>query len=273
MTVGTVATLYRWAGYCTVIPPIAGATLGSRTSLSRVAELLAVKGKSCCHSRPPPEVVYLRNNWCRPGAWRKHTDPERIAHEKVKDDRRRKWALDFMASLPVIERPADLPSEVLEEVGFCSSGSDAQSALDPANDPNRAAQLIQANLQGMEVEKTQATETQRSDEDTGGDNVGGGDNIQLAASMADVQPMDAEEAVQLVTEETAPMEVDVVCDDEISIYGEDELQQMEEADMRWIRERCEATFGPHPDNTTGGNGGNVIVESVDIDTVVYQPKT
>ena len=97
--------------------------------------------------------------------------------------------------------------------------------------------------------------------------------IPPTASTADVQPMDAEEAVQLVTEETAPMEVDVVCDDEISIYGEDELRQMEEADLRWIRERCEARFGPHPDNATGGNGGNVIVESVDIDTVVYQPET
>ena len=54
----------------------AGATLGSRTSLSRVAELLAVKGKSRHHSHPPPKVVYLHNNWRRPGAWRKHTDPE-----------------------------------------------------------------------------------------------------------------------------------------------------------------------------------------------------
>ena len=98
---------------------MADAILGSKESHTKVKGLLAIKGKNkkgYHHSElPPPEVEYLCQNWRDLGKWEKYKDPQWRANEKEKEEKRRNWALKFMASLPVNERPSDLPQRVVEE--------------------------------------------------------------------------------------------------------------------------------------------------------------
>ena len=97
---------------------MAGAILGSKESYLKVTELLSVKGKNkkgYHHSQQPlPEVVYLHKNWQGPGKWEKKRNLQQRADEKEKDEQRRESALKFMASLPISERPPDLPLSVVE---------------------------------------------------------------------------------------------------------------------------------------------------------------
>ena len=67
--------------------------------------------------------MYLHKNWQGPGKWKKKRNPQQRADKKEKDEQRRESALKFMASLPISERPPDLPLSVVEMLS-CFSAAD-----------------------------------------------------------------------------------------------------------------------------------------------------
>src|SRR5258708_599214 len=76
------------------------------------------KTKMGYHSsqRVQPEVVYLRNHWCRPDAWVREKHPDIRECKKQKSEEDAEWALGFMCSLPESERPVDLPPGMMEKI-------------------------------------------------------------------------------------------------------------------------------------------------------------
>src|SRR5258707_99554 len=105
---------------------LAGAILGSPTSLTEVQRLVQMKGKTKkgYHSsqQVQPEVVYLQNHWCQPDAWVREKHPEIREHKKRKSEEDAEWALGFMCSLLESERPTDLPPCMMGKILISLSG-------------------------------------------------------------------------------------------------------------------------------------------------------
>src|SRR6266481_4800726 len=135
---------------------LAGAILGSLTSLTEVQRLVQMKGKTKkgYHSsqRVQPEVVYLQNHWCRPDAWVRGKHPEIREHKKRKSEEDAEWALGFMCSLLESERPTDLPPCMMEKILISSSGEplvQAGSEDIPAKESMVTNAVMTAELEGI----------------------------------------------------------------------------------------------------------------------------
>src|SRR5258708_14415403 len=135
---------------------LAGAILGSPTSLAEVQRLVRMKGKTKkgYHSsqRVQPEVVYLQNHWCKPDAWVREKHPEIREHKKRKSEEDAEWALGFMCSLLESERPVDLPPGMMEKILISLSGEplvQADSEDIPAEESMVTDTVMTAELEGI----------------------------------------------------------------------------------------------------------------------------
>src|SRR6266436_7367800 len=135
---------------------LAGAILGSPTSLAEVQRLVQMKGKTKkgYHSsqQVQPEVVYLWNHWHQPDAWVREKHPKTRECKKRKSEEDAEWALDFMCSLPESERPMDLPPGMMEKILISLSGEplvQAGSEDIPAEESMVTDAVMMAELEGI----------------------------------------------------------------------------------------------------------------------------
>src|SRR5258708_6437895 len=220
---------------------LAGAILGSPTSLTEVQRLVQMKGKTKkgYHSsqRVQPEVVYLRNHWHQPDAWVREKHPEIREHKKRKSEEDAEWALGFMCSLPESERPADLPPGMMEKILISSSGEP----------------LVQAGSEDIPAEESMATDTVMMAELEGITPALGYDG---GKNLMNPQPMEVEESP-------------VAGKDIISIPDGKELRRMMEDDympsgvVKLMSK--EGMIG----NTSLEESG--LSEHMDVDVMLYQP--
>src|SRR5260221_14662697 len=181
---------------------LAGAILGSPTSLAEVQRLVQMKGKTKkgYHSsqQVQPEVVYLWNHWCQPDAWVREKHPEIRERKKQKSEEDAEWALGFMCSLLESERPTDLPPGMMEKILISSSGEP----------------LVQAGSEDIPAEESMVTNTVMMAELEGITPASGYDG---GKNLMNPQPMEVEESP-------------VAGKDVISIPDAEELRRMMEDD-------------------------------------------
>src|SRR5258705_4468498 len=135
---------------------LAGAILGSPTSLAEVQRLVQMKGKTKkgYHSsqQVQPEVVYLRNHWRQPDAWVREKHPDIRERKKRKSEEDAEWALGLMCSLPESERLTDLPPRMMEKILISLSGEplvQAGSEDIPAEESMVTDAVMTAELEGI----------------------------------------------------------------------------------------------------------------------------
>src|SRR6266436_3301780 len=220
---------------------LAGAILGSPTSLTEVQRLVQMKGKTekGYHSsqQVQPEVVYLRNHWHRPDAWVREKHPETRECKKQKSEEDAEWALGFMCYLLESERPADLPPGMMENILISSSGEP----------------LVQAGSEDIPAEESMVTDAVSMAELEGITPALGYDG---GKNLMNPQPMEVEESP-------------VAGKDVISIPDAKELRRMMEDDYM-------PSGVVKPMSKEGMIGNTSLEESglsehMDVDIVLYQP--
>src|SRR6266436_984028 len=227
---------------------LAGAILGSPTSLAEVQRLVQMKGKTKkgYHSsqQVQPEVVYLQNHWCRPDAWVREKHPEIRECKKRKSEEDAEWALGFMYSLPESERPMDLPPGMMEKILISSSGEP----------------LVQAGSEDIPAKESMVTNAVMTAELEGITPVSGYDG---GKNLMNPQPMEVEESP-------------VAGKDVISISDEDVVSIPDAEELRRMMEDDYMPSGVVKPMSKEGMIGNTSLEEsglserMDVDIVLYQ---
>src|SRR5258708_2151871 len=241
---------------------LAGAILGSPTSLAEVQRLVQMKGKTKKEYRSSqqvqPEVVYLQNHWHQPDAWVREKHPEIRECKKQKSEEDAEWALGFMCSLPESERPADLPPGMMEKILISSSGEP----------------LVQAGSEDIPAEESMVTDTVMMAELEGITPALGYDG---GKNLMNPQPMEVEESP------VAGKDVISIPDDVVSISDEDVISIPDVVlipDAKELRRMMEDDYVPSgvvkPMSKEGMIGNTSLEESglsehMDVDVVLYQP--
>src|SRR5260221_432656 len=241
---------------------LAGAILGSPTSLAEVQRLVQMKGKTKkgYHSsqQVQPEVVYLRNHWCRPDAWVREKHPDIREHKKRKSEEDAEWALGFMCSLPESERPVDLPPGMMEKILISSSGEP----------------LVQAGSEDIPAEESMVTNAVMTAELEGITPASGYDG---GKNLMNLQPMEVEESP------VAGKDIISIPDDVLSISDEDVVSIPDVVlipDAKELRRMMEDDYMPSgvvkPISREGMIRNTSLEESglsecMDVDIVLYQP--
>src|SRR5260221_239841 len=236
---------------------LAGAILGSPTSLAEVQRLVQMKGKTKkgYHSsqQVQPEVVYLQNHWHRPDAWVREKHPDIREHKKRKSEEDAEWALGFMCSLLESERPVDLPPGMMEKILISLSGEP----------------LVQAGSENIPAEESMVTNAVMTAELEGITPALGYDG---GKNLMNPQPMEVEESP------VAGKDVILIPDDVVSISDEDVVSIPDAEELRRMMEDDYVPSGVvKPMSKEGMIRSTSLEESglsecMDVDIVLYQPR-